>query len=548
MKKRSLIILLFFTSTLVMFSCSETKKNETAVTCDTSLKASSKDAIVNITSGTIAGYVDDGVFTFKGIPYAKAERFMPPVLPDSWEGVRSSRAYGATSPQGARMGWYSDEQAFAFDWNDGFTNEDCFRLNIWTKEINTNSKRPVMVWLHGGGFSAGSSQELPSYDGTNLANGNDVVVVSINHRLNVLGFLDLSAFGGKYSNSSNLGMQDIIASLEWVKSNISKFGGDPNNVTIFGQSGGGGKVTTLLSMPPAKGLFHKAIIQSGAMMSTMTSKASQEIGKRTVSKLGLNASNLQDINKVPYEELLKAANEAVSESRAEAIKNGFEGFIFGFSPTVDGKFLLNQPSEAEALALNADVPVMMGTTIHEFMGSMFIPNGTDEAYTNAIKQRYGEKAEDYIAAFAEAYPNYKPKDLLDVDMNFRLNTWRYSNLRSASSNAPTYSYIFAWESPVLDGLFRSFHCMELPFVFNNIERCKSMTGGGNEAYKLATTVSTAWTNFAKTGNPNAEGLPQWDAYSEDNGATMYFNNHCELKYNNDKKLLEIVDKFPGTSF
>ena len=209
---------------------------------------------VSTTGGDIAGYLENGVYIYKGIPYGKAERFMP-AESVSWDGVRSCRAYGPTCPQGARTGWYNDEQAFSSAWNDGFPDEDCLRLNIWTPAIQDGGKRAVMVWLHGGGFHSGNGQEWPSYDGRALAGGHDVVVVTLNHRLNVLGHLDLSYFGEKYATSGNVGMTDIVKALEWVRDNIANFGGDPSNVTIFGQSGGGGKVTTLMAMPSAKGLF-----------------------------------------------------------------------------------------------------------------------------------------------------------------------------------------------------------------------------------------------------------------------------------------------------
>ncbi len=196
--------------------------------------ASSETAIAETESGKVAGYLEDGIYIYKGIPYASAERFLPPVPVEKWDGIRSSRAYGPTCPQADRMGWYSDEQAFAFNWDDGFANEDCLRVNIWTPGVADGKKRPVMVWLHGGGYSAGSGQELPSYDGTNLAKEGDVVVVTLNHRLNILGFLDLSAYGDTYARSGNAGLLDLVAALQWVNKNIASFGGDARNVTIFG--------------------------------------------------------------------------------------------------------------------------------------------------------------------------------------------------------------------------------------------------------------------------------------------------------------------------
>ena len=232
MKHIARLVIIFITATFI--SCSGTVSEKRLKTGTGEITASNESGIVQTQYGKVAGYVDNGIFVYKGIPYAKAERFMPPVKADSWEGIRSSRAYGPTAPQEKRTGWYSDEQAFAFDWNDGFPDEDCLRVNIWTPGVNDEKKRPVMVWLHGGGYSAGSGQELPSYDGLNLAASGDVVVVSLNHRLNVLGFLDLSVFGDKYSKSGNVGMLDIVEALKWVRDNISAFGGDSSNVTIFG--------------------------------------------------------------------------------------------------------------------------------------------------------------------------------------------------------------------------------------------------------------------------------------------------------------------------
>ncbi|MDE6271303.1 MAG: carboxylesterase family protein, partial [Muribaculaceae bacterium] len=327
------------------------------------------DGIVTETmSGPIAGYRDaSGIFTYKGIPYAKAERFCAPTDVEKWEAPRSCRNFGPTAPQGERQGWLNDPIAFAFNWDDGFPGEDCQRLNIWTKAAGKDGqKRPVMVWLHGGGYSAGSGQELPGYDGANLAAKGDVVVVSLNHRLNVLGFLDLSDFDEKYTTSANAGMLDIVAALQWVNKNIENFGGDPDNVTIFGQSGGGGKVSTLLAMPSAQGLFHKAIVQSGSAGRTMTSDMSRRIGRAVVEELGL-ADNVNDIATVPYADLLAAGNKAIAKVKAEVEnENGTVPFIFGWAPSVDGNVLPMQPFDGVAPEICRDVPMMIGTTRCEF--------------------------------------------------------------------------------------------------------------------------------------------------------------------------------------
>ena len=506
--------------------------------------ASAKDAIVKTESGLVAGYIEDGIYIYKGIPYAAAERFMPPTKAKTWEGIRSSRAYGPTCPQKKRMGWMIDEMAFESRWDDGYPGEDCLRANIWTKGINDGKKRPVMVWLHGGGYSAGSGQELPAYDGTNLCEKGDVVIVSLNHRLNVLGFLDLSAFGEKYAQSGNVGLLDLIAALQWVKDNIANFGGDPSNVTIFGQSGGGGKVTALLTSQRAKGLFNKAIIESGSLSQMMEQKYSKRIGMTVMEELGLKASQIDQLKDIPYEKLLAAGENAVAKVKAEVTTEGTMSLLFGWCPTVDGNVLTSQPTTPQAYESSKDIPVIIGTTLHEFMGSSRNPvlkKATMEIAKNELTKKYGDKTDEFLKAFGKAYPHYKPVDLFDVDMLFRPQAVQQATLKSNSGSTPVYMYLFTWESPILDGTFRSSHCMELPFVFDNIYNSSTMTGGSKSTYELADKMSNAWVNFAKTGNPNVFELPDWKPFDTQKGATMIFNNKCEIKYNHDKELLNIID-------
>ena len=517
---------------------------------DSGILASSSVAVAQTANGKVAGYIQDGVTIFKGIPYAKANRFEAPVQADSWEGIRSCRQYGPVSPQGARSGWANDEIAFAFNWNDGVQGEDCLRLNVWTPALDSR-KRPVMVWLHGGGYSAGSGQELPSYDGTSLAFAEDVVVVSINHRLNVLGFLDLSAYGETYAKSANAGLLDIVASLKWIRDNISAFGGDPSNVTIFGQSGGGGKVTTLLATPCAKGLFHKAIVQSGSMLRTMESKYSRKIGIATVRNLGLDASSIDKISEVPYGELLAAGEKAIAQVKAEADRDGVASFIFGWAPTVDGAVLPSQPFDPQAPAISADIPMIIGTTRHEFSMTTYVPalrNAGREEVIGILKGRYGEGTERFLELFAKAYPGSKPADMLDADFVFRPSAIEQALRKSLQGAAPVYMYMFNWESPVLDGILRSTHCMEIPFVFNNADRHASMTGGGAQAMELASKMSHCWAEFARCGKPSAEGLPEWEPFEAEKRAVMFFDNTCKMSYSHDKELMDFIRRYPTRGF
>ncbi len=422
MKKQFLSVLAF--TAILLSSCGGTAKIEKASACgqEGEITASSATAIAETESGKVAGYVENGIYIYKGIPYAKAERFMPPVAADKWEGVRSSRAYGPTCPQGKRMGWYSDEQAFAFNWDDGYPDENCLRVNIWTPGLKDGKKRPVMVWLHGGGYSAGSGQELPSYDGTNLAKKGDAVVVTLNHRLNVLGFLDLSAYGDKYAKSGNAGLLDLVAALQWVNKNIESFGGDARNVTIFGQSGGGGKVSTLLATPSARGLFHKAIVQSGSMLRTMEQKYSRRIGSAVMEELGLKASQIDELCKMPYDKVLAAGDKAIAKVRAEAEKEGVSSFIFGWAPYGGRRCTARtafRPSSSSTKQGHSGNDWHYSARIyHEYLCPRFSYHYQRKKRWNSCKRNTAKRTDEFLTAFEKAYPGYQPKDLVDVDFVF----------------------------------------------------------------------------------------------------------------------------------
>ena len=507
-------------------------------------------AIAETDNGKVRGYIHNGIYTYKGIPYAQAERFMPPVKAKPWEGVRSSMTYGPVCPLIDPTTSVQDESEFVFNHNWGYANEDCLRLNIWTPGISSakdTKKRPVMVWLHGGGHTAGSSQELPSYDGENLAKTGDVVLVSINHRLNILGFLNLSAYGEKYKSSANVGMMDIVAALQWVKANIQNFGGDPNNVTIFGQSGGGGKVNTLLNAPSAKGLFHKGIIQSGGLgLKFHENDLTQQLAREVLSELKLQPSQIDSLQTLPFATLAAAGKKALTKINEDLRKQGKVMGMFGMSwgPIHDGTFLPYQPSDPNARSISAGIPLMIGSTKNEFMASIWMPHLRDasiEQVKEHLQKQFGEKTDAYIAAVKKAYPNdSRPTDLIDVDDMFRRSAIKMADIKHESATAPIYMYLFTWQSPVLDGAYKAFHCMEIPFVFSNIQRCEEMTGGGKDAYALAEKMSQAWVNFARTGNPNHKGLPTWQKYSPQNGATMIFDNVCQEKYHHDKEFLAIT--------
>ena len=492
--------------------------------------------IVETASGKVVGYVRNEIQTFKGIPYAEstegANRFMPPIKVKAWSGVRSSRQYGHVAPQEPRSGWANDEEAFMFSWDDGIQGEDCLRINVWTPAVNDGKKRPVMVWLHGGGFSAGSGQELKSYDGENLARRGDVVVVSLNHRLNVLGFLNLGQYGDRYASSANLGMLDTVAALEWVRDNIEGFGGDPRAVTVFGQSGGGGKVGTLMGMPGASGLFHRAIVESGSMLRAGTQEKSRQLADLIVAELGLNHSNIDAIQTLPYEKLMQASTKVLRERNpAPSGPPNFRRLaeLLRFAPIVDGKILPAHPFDPHASTLSADVPMIIGSTLNEFITAINHPEYeqmTETELEQRVREIYGERTPKVITAFKQRSPHASAFDLWSRigTASVRQAAIAQATAKAALGKAPAYLYWFTWQTPILSGRPRAFHCAEIPFVFDNTDRCENMTGGGADARALGAIMSDAWIQFARTGNPNHPRMPRWDAFAPNRQQTMMFDN------------------------
>ncbi len=515
--------------------------------------ASARDAVVDTQAGKAAGYVRNGIYTFKGIPYADTtegpNRFLPPAKLKPWTGVRSSRQFGHVAPQAARTGWSNDEEAFMFSWNDGIQGEDCLRVNVWTPALGDGKKRPVMVWLHGGGFAAGSGQELLSYDGENLAHRGDVVVVTLNHRLNVLGYLNLAGYGDKYASSANVGMLDIVAALEWVRDNIAAFGGDPGTVTIFGQSGGGGKVSALMGMPSAKGLFHRAIVESGSMLKMGTQERSRKLAALVVAELGLTAATIDNIQSMPYAQILQASTEVMRKNNPRPA-GGVPNFrrmaeMLGFSPVVDEKLLPAHPFDPQASLISADVPMIVGTTLNEFVTATNHPEYeemTDAEVAQKVEGLFPGKSATIIAAFRQRTPAAKPFDIWSHigASTVRENAIKQCTAKAALGKAPAYLYWFTWQTPVLDGRPRAFHCSEIAFAFDNTDRCENMTGGGADARALAANVSEAWIHFARTGNPNHPGIPHWAEFSPATVPTMIFDNKAEALNNPDAGELKSI--------
>jgi len=486
------------------------------------------DCIVKVTSGKIQGYNDAGIYTFKGVPYAKAERFMPPQDPDSWEGVRKMQVYGPQAMQSQDMMWggQPSDYDFGFQFKKELNSEDCQRLNIWTPALD-GKKRPVFVWIHGGGYANGSAIFLPAQEGRALAEKGDIVVVTVNHRLNILGYIDLTALGGKYAESVNLGQQDLVKALQWIHNNIELFGGDPGCVTIGGQSGGGGKTSTLMAMPSAKGLFHRAIVQSGSTLRQQEPAQSQALGLAVVEELGLKPGPDVDLSKFSYAELVAAGNRA-----SRKVGRG------GFSPVVDGKYLIQHPFDPIAAECSIDVPMLIGSNLNEFCYTNNIPLTMDEVKARLLPRLGEEKFEQYVKDFESVYPGQQPKELVNTDFRTRGNVIRQATAKQALGGANAYVYLFAWKSQVNDEALAACHGMELPFMFNNVYNQREMTGGTPEAYKVEKVVSNAWIAFIRNGDPNCKGMPQWEPFNPDENPTMVFDNVTTLKKNHDAVMLK----------
>ncbi len=477
--------------------------------------------VVQINTGKVQGFIEEGTLAFKGIPYAKAERFMAPQPADSWDGVKLCTEWGPQAMQGGRNSNNPKEMS-----------EECLVLNVWTTSLD--GKKPVMLWCHGGGFDSGTSAWNP---GMGLAK-KDVVVVSLNHRLNILGFLDLSGTGNpKYKESGNVGMMDVVAALEWIQKNIAKFGGDAGNVTVFGESGGGGKVGTLMCMPSAKGLFHKAIIMSGTILNVNTNAMTKELGLAVLKELDIPTDQIERINDVPYDKLYQAGQRAMAASIGT--RQPGTPMMWGFGPTPDGEVLLQQPFQPGFASISDNIPLVMGTTFNELQRGQYQRAMTLDQAKDAVRATFGNETDAYAAALAEAWPDYVPQDLPSIDPMFRAKTLITIDEASSRRKAPIYNYMFTWKSPI-NGV--SAHGGELNFCFNTLHLAgRDLPNPSESDLLLADRMSQSWANFAHTGDPNVEGLPKWNPYTRENGECFLFDPKPQVRANFDRKLQEIIN-------
>ncbi|MGI6274128.1 MAG: carboxylesterase/lipase family protein [Acutalibacteraceae bacterium] len=490
------------------------------------------EPVVQTKAGKLRGFRIDGVYAFHGVKYADAKRFQQPEPVQPWEGIKNALAYGYVCPMLKQDEPNNELMVPHRYWP---LDENCQYLNIWTKSLDPSAKKPVLVWLHGGGFAAGSSIEHIAYEGENMSRYGDVVVVSLNHRLNILGYLDLSPFGEKYANSGNAGSADMVAALQWIHDNIAGFGGDPDNVTLFGQSGGGMKVWTLMQTPAADGLFHKGIVQSGCIDGVLDLSKSDGTAIVTALMQALGVDNVEALETIPYAQLAEAYNRVMPEVAKT-------GAYVGGNP-MPNDWYLGDPCVIGFTEHAKTIPVMVGTVLGEFafMPALSEAEKADKAGIAArLRKMYGDDAEKLQALFAEAYPDKDPSDLLFLDSLFRAPSIEFLHKKAQHPESGTYSYMFSYTFPY-DGGHLPWHCSEIPFVFHNTSLVAAFNEEGVTDL-LEKQMCDAWLNFARTGKPSSDALPAWPACTPDDEATMIFDRTCTVRHNYDHALIALHKK------
>jgi para-nitrobenzyl esterase len=497
---------------------------------------------VETTLGRVRGYIDTRINSFRGIPYAASaagpNRFLPPRKAQPWTGVRDAIELGHRSPQldNPRV-----PEWFVMDRTEP-QGEDCLVVNVWTPGLSDNGKRPVLVWLHGGGFTVGSNG-FTVYDGANLARKHKVVVVGVNHRLNAFGFMYLGDIGGEKYANANVGMLDIVAALQWVRENIERFGGDPNSVTVFGQSGGASKVSTLLGMPGAKGLFHRAYAMSGSQVRSLDRDQATRNARAWLAKLNVSPTNLAQLQDIPMRKL-RAALAATDTGLA-------------WGPVVDGRTLPAHPFDPNASEISSDVPLMIGSTETEQTWNatqLYDPLSEVELREDVAQVLRSDEgaAQRVIDLYKRNRPRASNLDvylLISTDAsNFRTGTDTQADRKAAQGKAPVYKYYFQWYSPVRAGMLRAMHTMDVPFVFYNHETAQSEVGSGPDVVSLADKMSTTMVAFAKTGTPDNPMIPHWPAYNGAQKSTLVWNTDVKVvnnPYGEEKAAVAAARGGPG---
>ena len=496
-------------------------------------------AVASTAYGKVRGFVLRGINTFLGVPYGADtsgnNRFMPPQKPKAWDDVLPVVWWGNSAPQNMEKRYANVYASFIDHWNYDDVSEDCLKLNIWTPGINDRKKRPVMVWLHGGGYTNGNAIEQDGYHGENFSRKGDVVYVSINHRLGPLGYAYFGAAGEKFAASGNVGMLDCVAALEWVRDNIANFGGDPGNVTIMGQSGGGAKVCVLTAMPSAKGLFHKAVALSGSSLKAVEKANAEKLANYVLQEAGLTYNDIEALQQMPWKQYYEFATRALAKYRAD-MKLPMVGGGGGFAPVLDGRYLPQHPYNIEPAPTAADIPMLICSTFNEMSPSRS-DSSLEKIDINGVKEklreRFGDKTDGLVNAYVKSFPDKKPVEIWSMIASNRQNVVALADAKTKQP-APVYVAWFGWQPPLFDNRMRAFHCSDICFWFYNTDLMLTHTGGGQRPRKLAERMTNALLSFMRSGNPNHPSLPRWPAYTSANGETMILDDTCVVKNDPDR--------------
>lgn len=486
--------------------------------------------VVETTNGKLRGVWTSNVATFKGVRYAAptggANRFMPPQPVKKWAGVKDALTFSEVAPQvpGGRTSGYGD--LIVFDRQPSGIGEDCLSINIWTPSLDRNAKKPVMMVIHGGGYYGGSGNSF-GMDGDAMVRFADCVVIAVNHRLGAMGFAHLEAFGGeKFATSGTVGMQDLVAALEWIKQNVAGFGGDPDRVLVYGQSGGGAKTSMLLAMPSAKGLFHRAGVMSGSALTAQTEESAVQTADAFLKELGVKKGELSKLRDLPMSTLVaaQAGMEAAMRARGEAPRT--------FGPVVDGVVLPSQPWTPDAPAVSSDIPMIVSTALDERTYRMGNFDLDEAGLLEFIRKRAGDRAEEALALYRAESPDETPFILqarVDTDLTFRRSAFTMAERKAAQGGAPLWTYLWEWPAVAYDGRYGAVHGIDVGLSLHSVRG--GLTGASAESVLMADRIAGSWAAFAATGDPNSDYTPEWPQYTSNRKATMIFDTEMRVEDN-----------------
>lgn len=484
--------------------------------------------VVDTAQGKLRGLMSGGIAVFKGVRYGAPtggrNRFMPPQPVTKWAGIRDALHYSDAPPQVPADRRFAYADLIMMDLQPSGPGEDNLSINLWTPALSATAKKPVIVVLHGGGFYGGSGNST-GMDGEQMARFSDSVVISVTHRLGAFGFLHLAEAGGAdFASSGSVGMQDIVAALGWVKENVAQFGGDPSRVLVFGQSGGGAKTSTLMAMPSAKGLFHRAGVMSGSALRMMPAEMATANAARLIKALEIGPKDVRKLQDIPFQTLLETQAKLEAADRARGEAPG------AFAPVIDGIALPRHPFDPDAPDVSRDVPMIVSTALDERSYRMGNFEMSEEQLAAFAKERAGDRAGELVALYRDEDPQAKPFLLaarMDSDRYYRIGAFTQAELKAKQGGGAVWSYLWTWPSPAFGGRYGAVHGIDVAPSLHNVRG--ALNGPSADSLLMADRIASIWANFAATGNPNNARLPEWPAYDNVQRATLILDTKMRVE-------------------